>query len=187
MSLTSPLHRLRRFARDEDGNVAVETIIIIPILFWAYLSMFAIFDVYRQYALNEKAAYTIGDMISRQTTPLDDAYLDGARAMVKYLTRSRNETEPSIRVTSIKYDANNDIYKRDWSHTRGDGAVALTNNDVKNWHDRLPIMLHNERIVVVETFVDYDPPFSTGLNNTTIARFVFTRPRYSPQVLWQGS
>ena len=116
MSLTSPMHWLRRFARDEDGNIAIETIIIIPILFWTYLSMFAIFDAYRQYALNEKAAYTIGDMISRQTTPLDDSYIDGTRAVLKYLTRSRNGQDPSIRVTSIKYDANNDVYKRDWSH-----------------------------------------------------------------------
>ncbi|KEJ96776.1 hypothetical protein SAMN05444149_103322 [Pseudosulfitobacter pseudonitzschiae] len=186
MSFASPLHWLRRFGRDEDGNVAIETIIIIPILFWTYLTMFAIFDSYRQYSLNEKAAYTIGDMISRQTTPLNDSYLDGTIALLKYLTRNRGQ-EPAIRVTSIKYDANNDIYKRDWSHTRGPGISALDNTDVKNWHDRLPVMLHNERIVVVETFVYYDPPFNTGLNNTTITNFVFTRSRYSPQALWEGS
>ncbi|ASM73338.1 MULTISPECIES: TadE/TadG family type IV pilus assembly protein [Roseobacteraceae] len=186
MSVRSPFRWLRRFARDEDGNVAIETIIIIPILFWAYLSMFAIFDAYRQHALNEKAAFTIGDMISRQTTPLDNAYLDGSRALLKYLTRNRGQ-DPSIRVTSVKYDADNDIYKLDWSHTRGDAVTPLSNTDVKNWHNRLPVMLHNERIVVVETFVYYDPPFNTGLKTRTITNFIFTRPRYTPQVLWAGS
>ncbi len=186
MSLVSSTQSLRRFARNEDGNVAIETIIILPVLFWVYITMYTIFDAYRQHALTEKAAYTIGDVISRQTTPLDGAYLDGTRGLLSYLTRNRDQS-PAIRVTAIKYDANNDIYKRDWSKTRGDGIVALTDVDVKNWHDRLPVMVHDERIVVVETFVYYTAPFKIGLENRTIKNFVFTRPRYSPQMLWTGS
>ncbi|MEL7099236.1 MAG: TadE/TadG family type IV pilus assembly protein [Pseudomonadota bacterium] len=178
------MHMLRRFGRDEDGNVAVETVIILPLLFWAYLSMFAIFDAYRQHAINQKAAFTIGDIVSRQTTPLDNAFLDGMRNTLKYLTNSRN-SETSIRITSIKYDANKDIYKRDWSRKRG-WVPALKNSDVKNWHNRLPIMIHNERLVLVETFVKYDPPFATGLQERTITNFVFTSPRYAPQVLWEN-
>ncbi|MCR8826029.1 TadE/TadG family type IV pilus assembly protein [Pseudosulfitobacter koreensis] len=183
MSLANPIRWLRRFAHKEDGNVAIETIIILPVLFWVYLTMYVIFDAYRQHALAEKAAYTIGDVISRQTTPLDNAYLTGTQGLLGYLTRNR-DLSPSIRVTSIRYDANNDIYKRDWSNTRGPGISALTDLNVKNWHERLPIMLHDERIVVVETFVNYTPPFNTGFPDMQIRNFVFTRPRYTPQVLW---
>ncbi|UOA28211.1 TadE/TadG family type IV pilus assembly protein [Pseudosulfitobacter sp. DSM 107133] len=185
MSLSARFQWMRRFVRKEDGNVAVETMVIIPVLFWGYLTMYAIFDAYRQQTLNEKAAYTIGDMISRQTTPLDVAYLDGARSLLKYLTRNSG-VDPTIRVSSIKYDAENNIYKRDWSKVRGSNADALTNTDVENWHDRLPVMLDNEHIVVVETFVDYKPAFNIGLEERTIRQFVFTRPRYTPQVLWSN-
>ena len=93
--------RLHRFWRDEEGNIAVEAILILPLLFWAYLSMFAIFDAYRQHAVNQKAAYTIGDIVSRQTTPLDPAFLTGTREVLNYLTNSTN-SETTIRVSSIR-------------------------------------------------------------------------------------
>ena len=36
--------RWRRAAAREEGSVAVETVIILPLLIWAYLAMFTIFD-----------------------------------------------------------------------------------------------------------------------------------------------
>jgi len=176
---------LRTFARDERGSTAVETVIILPILFWAYLSMFAIFDAYRQHAINQKAAFTIGDIVSRQTTPIDPSFLDGMRKTLNYLTNSSN-SDTAIRITSIRWDEKKKAYQRDWSKVKGSGPKALKNNDVKNWHHRLPVMVNGERIVLVETFVDYDPPFATGLQERTITNFVFTSPRYAPRVLWSN-
>lgn len=173
---------LRGFRDDDQGSIAVETILILPVLFWAYLSMFAIFDAYRQHSINQKAAFTLGDIISRETTPLDNAYLTGAREMLSYLTANPLD-DVAIRVTSVKYDATNDIYKRDWSEEKG-WMPALSNNDVKALKDNLPVMPHNERVMVVETFVKYNPPFNTGLQEREIHNFVFTRPRYAPRVLW---
>lgn len=178
------ISQVRAFRDDEQGSLAVETVLIIPILFWAYLSMFAIFDAYRQHAINQKAAYTIGDIISRETTPLDTAYLEGTRELLAYLT-SNSAADVAIRITSVKYDANNEIYKRDWSKNLG-WESALSNNDVGELKTRLPIMPHNDRVVVVETFVKYDPPFDTGLQEREITNFVFTRPRYAPRVLWNN-
>ncbi|WP_299142038.1 TadE/TadG family type IV pilus assembly protein [uncultured Tateyamaria sp.] len=178
------LNHLRRFRDDEKGSIAVETVLILPILFWAYLSMFAIFDAYRQHSLNQKAAYTLGDIISRETTPLDNSYLNGTREMLAYLT-ANPKADVAIRVTSVRYDANNKVYKRDWSKRKG-WMPTLSNNAVKALKDDLPIMPHNERVMVVETFVKYDPPFKTGLQEREIHNFVFTRPRYAPRVLWSN-
>ena len=61
---------------------------------------------------------------------------------------------------------------------------ALSNEAIQALRDDLPVMPDNETVVVVETFVRYDPPFNTGLTNREIHNFVFTRPRYAPQVLW---
>ena len=81
-------NRLGRFTSDQDANVAIEATIILPIMFWAYLTMFSIFDAYRQYTESQKAAYTISDLISRQTTPLDDAFIDSTRELFDTMTRT---------------------------------------------------------------------------------------------------
>jgi len=176
--------KLQNFRDDERGSLAVETVLIIPVLFWAYLSMFAIFDSYRQHSINQKAAYTIGDIISRETTPLDTAYMDGTRDILAYLT-ANTESNVAVRVTSVKYDGENGVYKRDWSQAKG-WKPALDDGDVSELKHLLPVMPDNERVMVVETFVKYDPPFATGLQNREIENFVFTRPRYAPRVLWSN-
>ncbi|MGJ8615456.1 MAG: TadE/TadG family type IV pilus assembly protein [Sulfitobacter sp.] len=170
------------FLRREDGSIAIEAVIVMPLLFWTYLSMFSIFDAFRMYSINQKAAYTIGDAISRETVPIDGAYLEGAQDLFEYLSRSQDQT--SIRVSSIYYDAGQDEYRRDWSQKRG-SVAELTNADVKNWHEKLPVLPDNERLVLVETWADYDPPFNTGLEEREIRNFVFTRPRYAPRVCWE--
>lgn len=176
-------HYLNGFCRKEDGTIAVETVLILPVLFWGYVSLFAIFDAYRQHAVTQKAAYTLSDVVSRETTPIDTSYLSGSREMLAYLT-AKTTSDVAIRITSVKYDGVNKVYKRDWSKAKG-WMPALTNAMVAELADDLPTMPHNERVTVVETFVKYSAPFNTGLSDRTIHNFVFTRPRYAPRVLWQ--
>ena len=171
-----------RFSKEEDGSAALEASFMIPLMFFVVLSMFTIFDAFRQYAMHQKAAYTLGDMISRETLPIDASYLSGAHALFDELTRDPQES--TIRVSVVRYDENNDIFKLDWSQTQG-YATALSNHSVRNWTDRLPVMVHNERMIVVETFANYATPFNTGLGEREITNFIFTRPRYAPQVLWE--
>lgn len=177
-------HFLRGFRDEDQGTVAIETIIMLPILFWSYLAMFATFDAYRQHSINQKAAFTLGDIISRETTPLDASYLAGARSMLAYLTVNPT-SDVAVRVTSVRYDAPNNIYRRDWSQTNG-WVSPLSNTAVQNLRNQLPVIPHNERVTVVETFTRYDPPFNTGLATREIHNFVFTRPRYAPRVLFNN-
>ncbi len=169
------------FLRREDGFVTIEAMIMMPVMFWLFLSMFSIFDTFRIYNVNQKAAYTISDAISRETVPIDGDYLEGIQDLFEYLSRSQDQS--SIRVSSIYYDAAQDKYFQDWSQKRG-SVDALTNEDVQDWHDKLPILPDNERLVLLETWSDYDPPFKTGLEDRVIQNFVFTRPRYAPRVCW---
>jgi hypothetical protein len=157
---------------------------MIPLIFFVVLSIFTLFDAFRQYTMHQKAAYTISDMISRETLPINGNYLNGAHALFDTLTRSPQDS--TIRVSIVRYDSKNNIVKLDWSKTRG-SATGLTNQNVRTWTDKLPIMVHNERMIIVETFANYVPPFQTGLVNREIANFIFTRPRYAPQVLWSNS
>ncbi len=171
--------RLRRFCDDEQGNVAIEAVIILPIMFWAYLAMFTIFDTYRQYTSQQKAAYTISDLISRQATPLDAGFLDGTHNLFETLTRAVGQT--GMRITVARFDQTLAEYQVIWSRTRG-GMVPLGSTDIADWTNRLPVMPQGDQIIIVETTSEFAPVFNIGLDRQRINNFVFTRPRYAGQV-----
>lgn len=171
----------RRFIRNEQGSASIEAIIMIPVMFLMMLTFATLIDYTRQHSVHQKAAYTISDMISRETLPLDQQYLVGTENLLNALTRDPQQS--GVLVTIVRYDANNDIFKLDWSRS-SNGSGGYTNNQVRNWTDRLPMMVHNERMIIVETTARYQPPFQIGLGNQQIENFIFTRPRYAPQILW---
>ena len=186
-ALTYPIRlihaRLRAFADDTQGSVTVEAAIMLPLLVWAYCALFSFFDAYRQTSMSHKAAYTISDMISRETNPIDGSFMDGSFDMLNFLTRSGNERR--LRVSVIRYDEDEDKMHVQWSKTRGlvaeHGAGAAD-----GMRDKLPIMVDEERLILVETWTDYTAPFRiVGLTDQTIETFVFTRSRFSPQVCWE--
>mgnify|MGYP005990618357 FL=1 len=175
---------LRRFARQDDGSVSLEALILTPLVLWIYAAMFSIFETYEEYSLNQKAAYTIGDMISRETLPIDGDYLDGAHDLLDYVTQS--EGPSTLRVTSLQYDKRQNRFYVHWSRARG-AEPAVTNADVAAWTDRLPSIPDDEYIVVTETMTKFTPPFNIGIGQPEIMNFVFTRPRYAPRVLFSGN
>lgn len=175
---------LRRFLDDTKGSVAVESIIMLPVLFWALLATYAFTDAFRQASLNVKASYTVGDLLSRETNYITSDYLSTTHDLFDLMTNSR--TQSKLRVTVVRWNADKNIYQRDWSKTKG-GVAALTNTDVKNLAAKLPDMPHNERVIVVETWGRYRPPFKVGLEEQDLYNFAFTRPRFAPQLLWQDS
>ncbi|MGB5865199.1 MAG: hypothetical protein WBG95_12980 [Sulfitobacter sp.] len=170
------------FARDEEGSATIEAAFMIPLIFFVVLSMFVIFDTFRLYATHQKAAYTLSDMISRETLPIDNDYLDGAHAIFDELTRDPQNS--NLRFTVVNYQADDDEMRVDWSEVRGNFR-SLNDTDVRDWSEILPTMVNNERMIIVETYTTYDPPFATGLGRREIENFIFTRPRYAPQVLFQ--
>ncbi|WP_299023980.1 hypothetical protein [uncultured Sulfitobacter sp.] len=172
-----------RFAREEKGSASIEAVIMVPAMFLCILTFVTLIDYTRLHGMHQKAAYTISDMVSRETLPIDADYLAGTKALLDTLTR--NPQTSTVRLSIVRYDAERDIFKLDWSKTEG-YATPVSNQDVSGWTDRLPAsMVHNERMIVVETSALYKPPFDVGLGNKQIENFIFTRPRYAPQVLWQ--
>ena len=100
--------------------------------------------------------------------------------MASYMSWTQPENF-ALRITSVKYDADADEYRRDWSKTKG-WMPPLDDSAVEDLRNSLPVMPDGERVVVVETFERYDPPFNMGLSDHEIHNFVFTRPRYAPRV-----
>ncbi len=173
--------RLKGFVTDQNGNIMIEAMIILPIMFWAYLTMFTIFDAYRQVTVTQKANYTISDMISRQAE-IDGPFLDGAMQVFDEMIRSSRPT--AMRVTSVTYDEDEDEYSVLWSQTRGSRPI-LTTDEVKDWHQKLPILADESTVVVIETWSGYQPVFAIGLEEQGLSQFTFTRPRYTKCVIWR--
>lgn len=172
------------FVTDTKASASVEAAIIFPAVFWAYAAMFTYFEAYRAQAVAEKSAYSISDMISRETQPITPDYMTNVRNLFKDLS-GLTSSETALRVTLLRWDNSNNVFKVDWSKRRGD-IPRLRTRDVTEYNTLLPSLINNERIILVETASDYDPAFSIGLAPRKIETFVYTRPRYAPQIVWDA-
>ncbi|MHA6347356.1 TadE/TadG family type IV pilus assembly protein [Roseivivax sp. CAU 1761] len=178
---------LARFARDDRGNITVEAIIMLPVLLWLFGAIWVWFDVSRQQSLNQKVNYTIGDMISRETEPLDHTYIDNAyRLAMAMLNQTPEETD--LRITAIGFQSKGKgvgsapILEVAWSHARGEKPIW--SGDISALAQDIPLMARGDQLILVETWSDHDPIFEAGLAPFQIAVHSFTRPRFTPQVLF---
>ncbi|UYV38640.1 hypothetical protein N4R57_06205 [Rhodobacteraceae bacterium D3-12] len=125
MMKTSPLaRRIAGFRDDTRGTVTVEALVMLPLLLWAFCALFTFFDAYRQTSISHKAAYTLSDMLSRETTPVTNDYLDSAQEMLGFLTRS--DTERRMRVSVVRFDLDQNEHFIEWSETRAQSGRWTT-------------------------------------------------------------
>lgn len=179
----SLIRRLRAFAAETRGSVSVEFVLVMPFLFWAFMAVYVYFDGYRQSAVNLKAAYTISDLLSRETNAVNDDYIDAMHSLLKTLVRTRSEIK--LRVSVIRYDEDDGRYYVDWSEARG-YEDPRDNGNIGTIHHKLPNMPDNERVILVETRNHFVPLFNIGMGNKLLKNFVFTRPRFAPQVVFES-
>lgn len=182
---------LRRWRQDEDGSIAVETLMMVPLMVWAFLSTIIYFDAYRTEAIAHKASLTIADMLSRETDYIDNDYMDGIRDLLQFLTL--HDQTPQVRVTVVRFnDPNRDgvgTYRRVWSKNRG-GMGNLKGSEVTAMgnNDEFPIMSHNERLIVVQTRTNYENRYNVmfvdPLQDFDIETFTFISPRFAPRLCW---
>ncbi len=176
--------RLRTFAREADGYVNVEVAILIPLLLWIFGACWVLFDAFHQQSEHQKANYVIGDMISRESDPLDATYIDNARRLLDMLTKSGSE-DSALRITVAAYDEELAVWNAAWSRTSGDADRLDDDTLAEIMDDSLPTALNNDQIIIVESWEDFVPTFAIGLDVFTIRSFSFTSPRYTSQVLYE--
>lgn len=176
--------RLRRFRDETDGNVTIEFVLAMPILFWAFMASFVFYDGYRQSTVNLKAAYTIGDLISRETEEINDNYIDSMHNLLTMMVDSASSGDVDLRISVVRWDEDDDRYYVDWSANRG-FSEELANANVMELETRLPVMPDNERVILIETNNLFRPLFRVGLDDIDLENFVFTRPRFVSQVVWE--
>ena len=184
--------RLTAFRSEERAAVPVEGVIGSTFLIWWLVASFQFFDAYRQKNINLKAAYSIADMLSRETgptpeepnaAPVNQNYINGLNTMFDYLTFSHKPTW--IRVTSVYWDEDDDKYRVDWSKASGTGHQALTTPTLQAYKNRIPVLPTGDTVIIVETFMDYEPIFKMWLDNHEFTTFIPTRPRFASCLPWE--
>ncbi|NAZ36564.1 TadE/TadG family type IV pilus assembly protein [Rubellimicrobium sp. CFH 75288] len=173
---------IRRFLRDERGSIAVEGMLILPALVWVFLGTFVFFDGFRAQAINARTAYTIGDILSRETQFVTPAYLDGLFALQGTMTAT--DQPRRMRISVVRYQSSGDRYRVVWSQVRGSGVAALRDADMPKVRPFLPIMPDAEIAIVTETWVPYRPVARVGIEPFTFRDFVVTRPRFAANLCW---
>lgn len=166
---------LRSFVREEHGTVITETVIIFPILIWAYVALFVYWDAYRTETTAVKASYTVADIVTRQVSDIDPAYIDNLDRLFQYLVDVDQET--TIVVSSVEYQQNGDKYDVQYSEARGIGAARMTDSMMASMRSQMPRMSDGDTVIVVQTGVTYVPPFQVGVPEFTYTQFIVTRPR----------
>lgn len=171
----------RRFRDSEEGTMAVEAVLMFPMLIWALLATYVYFDAFRNQSINLKAAYTISDAVSREDKNITPEYMDSLFRLHLFLTSSNYDTKLAVSVVS--YDAENEDYNVVWSKARG-GAQNLNEARLDLIEDQIPILPDEERIVIVQSWVIYEPSFSVGLDAFSFDNLIVTAPRYTPSICW---
>ncbi len=176
--------RVAEMRQAESGSFSVEGVLMFPLLLWAYMGMFSFFEGLRENNINLKAAYTIGDLLSRETEEIDRTDLEGMRDVFGWLTRSQNLV--TLRVTVVRYDEDTDRHVLVWSRaTEGEDELDQEGIDVVVT-PHVPIMADADTAIVVETWADFEPLMEIGLQDTEIYNIIVTAPRFSEQLLWEG-
>lgn len=174
----------KRWAKDEEGTVAVEAMLFLPLLFWVYMATFSFFHGYKMEAVGFKANITIADMFSREADYVSPEFVDGAKSLLDFLSTS--DDDPELRVTAFRWNDGDGEYQVAWSQNRGN-QPALTTADLLNELDRLPIMYDNEMAILVETWIDYEPVFDVGVDGRTMNAFTVISPRFVSQICYNTS
>jgi hypothetical protein len=196
-------HTVRAFLRDESGVLLAEALILLPMLIWGFLALVVYWDLFRTINVTQKAAYSIADMLSRQTV-VTQQFVDGLDNVLTFLTPGVPASE--MRITSFQLDegTNNQLgfdgddeycllFSRIVGGTAGSPRAAHTKASIEALNARIPDLADLESVVLVETWVDYEPDFDTGVLNfapgigeQTFTQFIVTRPRNDRRVVLDG-
>lgn len=178
-----------RLIEDEHGGLSVEAVIVLPVLFWALMATYVFFDAYGQRNTLTKATYTVADLLSRETRPIDEDYLDGVHTVLRHLSGAQAGARVRVTVVHCTDDCLEDdrVLDLDWSQA-SEGLEPLTASDLNRPEiaDQIPLMAAGARAIVVQAAVDFDPLFSVGLPTLTLGETVVVRPRFAPRLCWDS-
>ncbi|SPJ23982.1 TadE/TadG family type IV pilus assembly protein [Palleronia abyssalis] len=182
--------RLMAFRRDESGSYTVETVLVLPFLVMTCLALLTFVDAYRTQISNLRITYSIADMLSREQFPATRQTVEGLGRVYDYLTVGDENTY--MRISSVIWDETNARHILVWSDvTFPDSAIYKpqphTEATLPDLADRIPVLADGDSIIVVETWMDYTPPFDVGFGGRRFANYTVVSPRFVPVLRYEGT
>lgn len=168
---------LSDFVKDEDATITMEFVIVTPLMVTWWIGSMVFFDAFEARSGAARAAYTIADLVSRQTETTNgdiDSLLDLQNRM-----RPR-EPVGDIRVTEFFRDSSGDLSVV-WSYSTAGLADALLIADAPV--GILPILANESYIMLIDTKIPYIPLSDiVGIPAQTWTNRIFINPRFSAQI-----
>ena len=171
---------LSRFRRDEKGLIATELAVVLPVFIFSIFGVYTLWDAYRMLNTSAKAAYTVSDLLSRETRTVNDAYLTGLHNTMQYLVGDRLPVK--TRFTSIIYSDARKQFEVQWSRSPFGKMPQLTTSSLQAYKDKIPNMADGDAIILVESEAHFTPMMTEFLVEKNFEEFVVTRPRFVPKL-----
>lgn len=181
-------YNLRRLGHDTKGVAAVEFAIVLPLLLSLLLGGFTLFDLFREAERVERSAYTLADLVSRETVVTRPRFDDWRRTQKVLLSEKENEETSSFRVvsalrvwkdgkdeTSPGTEEENTEFKIDWAYdSAADSTVPPKDIDL----DTLPPARLSNSVLIVTTRSTRRSAFtSSDSEGVQFTEEVIIRPR----------
>jgi len=194
------LTALHRYREDIRGTMSVELVLVLPLLFWAYIAMIVFYDAYRARMEAQAAALHVADLVSRQSQTVTTDYLEGMNDVYDFLTTRNRDTR--LRISSLMWVEDRDDPQVAWSYgTRGlpslldlslasfgggdgdgddDGpapsgfSIVENQMPVADLVDRIPQVLPGEALILVEAFTLWRSPIISWMGFDYLNHMRFT-------------
>lgn len=167
------------FGRNERGASAVEFALLAPVLLVLLLGTVTVFHLFRNAQNLEKATYTVGDILSRQTV-VTPAVLTDMLSLVGHTVPIGGAG--ALRVSSISKVGGALVV--DWTKTAGASASVGTSEIPMNV---VPDIADGDSVLVTESFVPYTALISGfGLDAITFHYHAVQRPRFVGSIVFKN-
>ncbi len=175
------------FRQRDEGSLSVETVIVFPLLAWAFCAMLIFWDGFSLKSAATTASYTIADVIARQTEEIDHSFIEGTDVLFGQIATRAYDTD--VRITVLQHqhgeeeDGSDAFHKVLWSDASGQMEPRT---DVQPLMSYLPLMPVGSSVILVETLAKWEPPF-VFMGKQEFTNHIFTTPRYVPQIAYKST
>jgi len=168
---------LSKFISDEDASITMEFVIVTPVMVLWWIGSMVFFDAFEARSGAARSAYTIADLISRQTETTN-TYID---SLLTLQNRMRpREPVGTVRVTELYRDASGDLSVV-WSYATSGPGDALLLVDVPL--GTLPLLANESYLMLIDTTIPYIPLSDIiGIPAQTWVNRIFINPRFTAQI-----
>ena len=168
---------LSRFAKDEDATITMEFVIVTPLMVTWWIGSMVFFDAFEARSGAARSAYTIADLISRQTDTTN-SYIDSLLTLQNKM-RPR-EPVGSVRVSELYRDSDGNLSVV-WSYSTEGPSAALLIADAPE--DILPVLANESYIMLIDSSIPYIPLSDiVAIPAQTWTNRVYINARFSDQI-----